>query len=434
MNANLGHALRHPQIRRLLVSVFLSNAAVAMAAVAIGQTVYDRTGRKLDLGFLGLAEFAPAFLLVLLTGSVADRFRRQWVGAICAGGEALTMVGLVVIVRRSSHALWPFVVLAVLLGVSRAFHAPAGRAFTPQVPPPELLPRMLAMNSATWQSASILGPVAGGFLFRIGPAWVFGLAALLVVIAAVLILVIDPHERQTPTDPEDRPSLAKAVEGLRFIRRTPVLLGAISLDLVAVLFGGAYALLPVFAKDILHSDAAGLGLLRAAAGAGAAVTAIALSARPIERRIGPVLFVTVGLFGAASIGFGLSKSFALSLVMLAIVGASDMVSVFIRSTIVPSVTPDDRRGRVMAVENVFIGASNELGAFESGVAAELFGAVPAVVIGGVIVLGVVVVWPFLFRRLGTADRLTDLRAGDANRAPTALETGSSVADTAATAD
>ena len=267
---------------------------------------------------------------------------------------------------------------------------------------------MLAMNSATWQGASVVGPVIGGFLFRAGAGWVFGLAAVFATVSALLTLTIRPHAQQTPSDPEERPTLHKALEGLRFIRRTPILFGAISLDLVAVLFGGATALLPAFAKDVLHVDSVGLGMLRGAVGIGAASTALYLAARPIERRVGPVLFGAVGVFGAATIGFGLSKVFWISLVFLALLGAADMVSVFIRSNLVPLVTPDDRRGRVMAVENVFIGGSNELGAFESGVLGEAIGAVGAVVFGGVAVLAVVVLWPVFFRPLAAADRFGDI--------------------------
>ena len=402
-------ALRHRDTRLFLLNGFFVNAASAMQATAIGVLVYDRTNSKLNLGLIGLAEFLPSAILVLVTGPIADRFDRRRILACALVGEAIIALFLAQAARSATTSLLPFVGLAVGFGIARAFAAPAGRAITPSIPPPDLVPTVMALSSADWQLAVVVGPVVGGFLYRGSPSWVFTTCTVLFIVGALLALRV--HPRPIPPTPDDeRPSLSKALDGLRFIRRTPILLGAIALDLVAVLFGGATALLPVFAKDILHVDAAGLGLLRAAGGIGAGATALWLATRPLARHVGRSLFIAVGVFGAATVGFGLSRSFRLSLILLLVAGAADMVSVFVRSTLVPAVTPDDRRGRVFAVEQVFIGASNELGAFESGVAAAALGAPAAVVLGGLVTVATVVLWPRLFPAMVRIDRFSDATA------------------------
>jgi MFS family permease len=414
----------------LLVTVVTTSMATNAGDVAIGKQVYDITGSALALGLVGLALFAPAALLVLVTGSVADRFDRRRVVTIAAGGEAVTSLGFALYAHTNPTSVVPLFGLVIVFGTFRAFVAPAERSLPADIIGPERLPWLVARYSGAWQVALIFGPVLGGLLYAIAPAWSYvamavllaiGAAAALVVVVparepatvpavpvpatpdnATLEAIIESSERPAPTT-ESRGTLHEAMEGLRFIRGNPIVLGAISLDLFAVLFGGAVALLPAIATDQLHVGAVGLGVLRAAGGFGAAVTTAGLVWRPVRRHVGKTLLGVVALFGVFTIVLGLTRSFAVALLAMAVLSGADAVSVFIRATLLPIVTPEDRRGRVLAVENVFIGASNELGAFESGVAGEWLGAPGAIVLGGLATLAVAATWWFAFPHLRDVD-------------------------------
>jgi MFS family permease len=408
----------------LLAVMFTGSVGVFAQATALGKLVYDISGRELDLGLLGLAEFLPAALLVLVTGAVADHFDRRRVAAAGLLGEGACAVALAVYAASSPTAVGPIFVIAFLYGVARAFAAPATRALPANVAPPGTLPKVTATNSAMWQAALIVGPVLGGLLYAIGATWPFVAAAALGAgaSAAVGFIRLPPragarHGRGAGTEAgagveagARRMDLASALDGLRFIRRTPILLAAISLDLFAVLFGGAVALLPAIAEERLGVGSVALGWLRASAGVGAVVVAVLLARRPLVRRVGRTLLSVVAVFGVATVVLGVTRSFVVAFVAIAVLSGADMVSVFIRSTLVPLATPDAVRGRVLAGENVFIGASNELGAFESGVAGEALGVSGAVVSGGLATLVVAVVWWFRFPVLRDLDRFADLPA------------------------
>jgi MFS family permease len=385
--------LRSRSVKALLTLVSFSTAGSVIQAVALGAFVFDTTGRELDLGLVGLAEFAPAAILVLVTGHVADRFDRRTVVRLALSGEVLCYGALAWYVSTEPTAVGPIFALSAAYGVARAFAAPASRALYADVVDPDALPRLVAMTSASFQTALIAAPVISGFLYVGSPTWPFIASALLAGLAALATFLITVEWGRV---------------GLRLIRRTPILLGAISLDLFAVLFGGAVALLPAIADEQLGVGAVGLGVLRAAAGVGAAIMAITLAVRPINRHVGHALFVAVAIFGIGTIVLGVTHSFAIAFVSLLVLSAADAVSVFIRATLTPLVTPASARGRVLAVENVFIGASNELGAFESGVAGQLLGLTPAVVLGGGMTLVVGGVWTVLFPSLRDVDSFSDL--------------------------
>jgi len=406
-------------IRPLLAALFFATVGVFVQATALGKQVYDITGRPLDLGLLGLAEFLPTALLAPLTGSVADRFDRRLVVALGFGGEAACSAGLALYALSDPTSIAPILVLVVLFGVARAFVAPASRALPVDLAEPAgAVTRVIPLTSIVWQVAFIVGPVAGGFLYVPGAHWPYGVACVLALVGAATVLSVHLPARERLTSPPGaRAVLHDALEGLRFIRRTPILLGAISLDLLAVLFGGAIALLPAIADERLGVGAVGLGWLRAAVGIGAGLTTLVLAVRPVNRRVGVVLFVAVGIFGVATIVLGLTRSYAVAFAALLVASGADAVSVFIRATLVPLVTAPSMRGRVLAVENVFIGASNELGAFESGVAGALLGAAGAVVLGGAATLVVVAVWATLFPALRSVDRFRDAQAAVAGDLP-----------------
>lgn len=430
----------------LLVSISASATAALAQGTVLGKQVYDLTGRELDLGLLGLAEFAPAALLVLVTGSVADRLDRRRVAAVGLTGEALTALGLAWYAGTDPTAVGPIFALAFAFGTARAFAAPAVRSLPADTVAPERLPWLVARFSGAWQVALIIGPVLGGFLYTVDIRLPYLVAAALLLVAVVAILLVTAPDRsrasrrdrltpeakvvatleeaavepvvghspsttaasvpgadgaEEPAAP--KPSFRDAVAGLRFIRREPVLLGAISLDLFAVLFGGAVALLPAIATERLGVDAVGLGWLRAAGGIGAGLVTLFLAVRPVRRRVGHVLLTAVAAFGVATIVLGSTRSFFIAFAAVAVLSGADSISVFIRATLVPLVTPADKRGRVMSVENVFIGASNELGAFESGVAGQLLGPAGAVVLGGMATLGIAAGWWFAFPDLRRVD-------------------------------
>jgi MFS family permease len=412
-------ALSNRSAVALLVTLFSSTMATIAQTTALGKLVYDQTGRELDLGLIGLAEFLPAALLVVLTGHVADRFDRRRIVAIGLVGELACSLGIAALAAAQPDSLLPYLSLAFAFGAARAFVAPAARALPPDVVGSRVLPRYVAINAATWQLAIIVGPVLAGFLYVASPSAPFVAAAVLSAIGAVVVgLVRTPFAtRREPSD--EPPTLHEALAGLHVIRRTPILLGAISLDLFAVLFGGAVALLPAIAEEQLGVGAIGLGWLRAAAGIGASLMALGLAVRPLQRHVGRALLVAVAVFGAGTIVLGLTRSFAVAFIALMVLSAADAISVFIRATIVPLVTEEESRGRVLAVENVFIGASNELGAFESGVAGQLLGVSGAVVLGGTATIAISAGWWVLFPALRGVDRFRDLTAPAAAISPPA---------------
>src|SRR3954449_2194185 len=408
--------MQHRDFRRFWTSMVASGFATQMVAVAVGWQVFAIHRSPFDLGLIGLAEFAPVPLLALPAGQLADRLPRTALVFVSNLAEAVVVGLLLLVTIGGAQELWQFVVLAALTGATAALGSPAGRSLTPEIVPTDLLAGALAMRSVGGQAATIAGPALGGLLFAIEPELVYVVGAALLVWAALLALGVkspDAIDRATL----DPPSLNSVVAGVRFIRRTPIILGAITLDLFAVLFGGAVALLPLFARDILHTGPFGLGVLRSAMAVGALIAGLRLARKPLGGHAGRTLLVVVGAFGASMIVFGLSRWFWLSALALAVAGFADMSSMNIRSTTVALATPNDLRGRVNAVEMVFISASNELGAFESGVAASLIGAVPAVVLGGVATIALGAVGAKVSPPLAKIDRLEELRpAPEAGRA------------------
>jgi MFS family permease len=402
-----GELLRDRAVAPLLGIEMLQWLGMGVWTTALGWQAYARSGEPLVLGLLGLAEFVPAALLALPTGHLADRHDRRRITAL--GMLALTAVMLVLAADAASGdtQVWPLYVLAFAAGTANAFVNPAASPLLAGAVPPASLSRAVAMSTSGSQAAMVAGPAIAGLLQGLGnPApYLFG-AGCSAVSAALAVAI--PRSLGRAHVEEQEATLADALGGVRFIRSVPTLFGAISLDLMAVLFGGATALMPVFAKDILHVGALGNGILRSASAAGALMVGVVLTARPVRRRVGVTLFVAVATFGAATVVFGLSKSFGLSLIALAVLAGADMISMLVRATLVPLLTPPPLRGRVTAVERVFIGASNELGAFESGVAAALIGVVPAVVLGGLASVAVAVIWAWRFPALRQVDRFDDL--------------------------
>ncbi len=399
-------AFRHRDFAVFWVGLVTEAFALSMALVAIGWQVYSVRENPLDLGLIGLAEFLPLVLLALPAGQLADRIPRRTLLAIMVSLDIVVLAGLLGVTMAGADRVWPFFALAFLLGVGSAIGAPAGRALTPSLVPQEILLSALAQRSIAFQLSLVAGPAVGGLLFALRAELVYAVGIGLALISLACFLALRGGRAPAAEGVE---GLDAVLAGVRLIRRTNVLLGAISLDLFAVLLGGAVALLPIFAKDILEVGPTGLGFLRTAPAIGSFLAALWLARNPISRRAGPTLFLVVAGFGACMVVFGLSRVMWLSMLALALGGALDMVSVVLRSTILPLVTPDEVRGRVNAVEMVFISASNELGAFESGVAAALIGAVPAVVVGGVATIVVAGVWWKLFPSLARVDRLDELR-------------------------
>ena len=409
--ARLPPALRLREFRLLWLAIMSMSFATQMVAVAVGWQVYSLRQRPLDLGLIGLAEFLPLPLLALPAGAVADRFSRRLIFAVSVLLELLVAAALLLVSAGGVHALWPYLLLAFITGVSGAIGSPAARAMPPSLVPTEHLPSAMALRSMASQIAVVAGPAIGGLLFTISPQVVYGTAVVLFACGLLCILALRSPGvavAEAQAGPP-APRLATLLGGISLIRRTPTLLGAITLDLFAVLFGGAVALLPVFAQSVLHTGPVGLGVLRSAPAVGALTAAAILARRPLGRHAGRTLLVVVGIFGVSMVVFGLSRSLLLSLVALAVSGFADMYSVNIRSTTVALVTPDSLRGRVTAVEMVFISASNELGAFESGLAASLLGTVPAVVAGGIATILLALAWSKLFPSVATIDRLQDLK-------------------------
>ena len=379
---------------------------VNMVAVAIGWQVFSIRHSAFDLGLIGLLEFLPMLLLALPAGHLADRVPRHLEFGGAMGLIALVSLSLVGVTLGGADQLWPFLVLAAVTGVGNVLAAASGRALGVTLVPWELLPSAIALRSLAFQAGTIVGPALGGLLFAIRPELVYGVATLLLALGTIAVLLI--HEPKFERS-GDAPNWSTLLGGVRFIRRTPVMLGAITLDLFAVLFGGAVALLPLFAKQILHTGPVGLGILRSAPAVGALLAGMMLTHRPLRGRAGTTLLGVVAAFGASMVVFGLSKTLWLSIAALAVSGFVDMISMNIRSTITAVAAPDELRGRVNAVESVFISASNELGAFESGVAAALLGAVPAVVLGGVATIVLAAVWKWVFPDLADIDKIDELR-------------------------
>jgi MFS family permease len=399
-------ALFSPGIRPLLLATTVLYTGVLLQATALGKNVFDITGSELDLGWLGLAEFIPAALLVLVTGTVADRFPRRVVTMIAQSGELLCALLLTLYSLTNPTSTVPIFGIVVLFGIFRAFLAPAMRPIAAMIAPEGGLPRVIALYGATWTGAAIIGPALAGFTYSIDPAVSYFSAGVLMATAIGVMSRV--HVPRTQPTTSTRPTLKDAAEGLVFISKTPILLAAISLDLFAVLAGGAVALLPVIAEERLMVGDVAYGWLRASAGIGAALTAIALSIRPIRAKVGKSLILAVAVFGVFTVVLGLTTSYWIAFFAVLILSGADMVSVFIRSSLVPLVTPDEKRGRVSAVENVFIGASNELGAFESGAVSSAVGA-PATIIGGGIATVVVAgAWWLAFPSLRDVNRFEEL--------------------------
>ena len=396
------------------LATMLTSFAVQIVAVWVGWQIYDVTGDPRLLGLVGLSLFTPALILVLLTGLVADRVNRRLIMACCLGVELACAVFMLVFTAQPGHPVWPIFVVLMILGTGRAFMGPASSSLAPNLVPPEALANAVTLNATAWQVAGVVGPVAGGLLYGLGPSVAFGSAAAFALIGMVCVVLIP---RPVTRESHKATSVETLLAGVRYIFREKVVLGAISLDLFAVLLGGAVALLPIYAKDILHAGPTALGLLRAAPGVGGIAMALALQRFPIRNHAGRVLFIFVGLFGFFTAVFGFSTSVWISVPALALVGACDMVSVSIRETIMQLWTPDAVRGRVNAVNSVFIGASNEVGEFRAGMAAAWLGAVPAVVVGGIATIAVSAIWSRTFPGLRNQQSLAHRMVGDSEPVP-----------------
>jgi len=391
----------YPSFVRYMGARLLTVLALQMQSVAVGWQIYEITRSPLALGLTGLAQFLPGILLFLISGHVADRIPRRKLMVACFAGFTVCSGGLLWIQKGGVHSAGPIYFILVALGITRAFSGPAMRALVPLLVPAEQFPSGVAWEASMTQTATVLGPAAGGFLYALfrGPGTVYATA---MVIEAVAIFFAVGIKARGPLRPPQFLTVESVLAGLRYIWRQKVILGVVSLDLFAVLLGGAVALLPVYADDILKTGPWGLGLLRSAPGAGAVTMAVLLAHKPL-RKAGATMLWCVAGFGAFTVVFGFSRSFALSLAALLFVGATDMVSVVTRGTLVQLNTPDEMRGRVNAVEMMFIGASNELGQFESGITAAWFGTVPAVVLGGAGALLITILWAWRFPELRKAE-------------------------------
>ena len=392
----------------LLSGELLTTSSALAVQTALGWEGYVRSGDPLVLGLIGLAEFVPALLFALPAGHAADHRDRRLVTVFGLAVIAFATAGIALDTASGDGRVWPLYGLALFIGIGQSYASPAYGPMVAAAVTTEELPRAMAMNASVWQLGTIAGPSAAGLLHLAGSPAPFVVAAIAAGLGALFAFATPRAIGRAHLTGERRSAtLADALEGVRFILRTPAMLGAMSLDLVAVLLGGATALLPVFSQDVLHVGALGNGVLRAAPGVGAVIVALALTARPLRRRIGATLFSAVAAFGLLTLLFALSRSYILSLAALAGLAASDMLSVFIRSTLGPLLTPPELRGRVGAVERVFIGGSNELGAFESGTVAALIGAVPAVAVGGLLAIAAAGLWAWRFPQLRGIDRFED---------------------------
>ena len=396
-------ALAYRDFRMVAATRFCTTISWQVLGATVGWQVWQLTHDPLSLAFVGLAQFLPFFLLVLPAGQVADRFDRRLVVMAAYSVEVLCAALLLWFTLSDSHHVWPVFVAMTLFGAGRAFWMPTGQAITPNLVPVEVFPSAVAVNSTLFQIGVIAGPAIGGLLLVWGPHAAYGTVVCLLSLAVILISTIKPVRAKTPAGAF---RLGDVLEGLRFVFRRRVVLGAISLDLFAVLFGGATAMMPIYASEILHVSPVGYGVLRSAPGVGAALMAGLLAFSPLTRHVGRWMFAGVALFGVSTIVFGVSKIYWVSLIALVMLGLGDMVSVIVRQLLVQLETPDAIRGRVSAVGSLFVGASNELGEFESGLAARAFGLVPSVIFGGIATLVVVITYMKLFPELRRMDRFT----------------------------
>ncbi len=394
--------LRHRPFALFLSARVCSSFAFQMQSVALGWQVYALTGSAFDLGLIGLAQFLPVMLLTLAVGHVADRYDRRRIVSICQAIEFATSATLTLGVAMGWLHMNGILACVTALGAARAFESPTLSALMPGLVGESRLQNASAWSASANQTATIVGPAGGGLLYAVGAPIPFALAAVLFLLAAILVFLI---RMDRPVPVREAATLRSVLSGITFIWSRPPVLGAISLDLFAVLLGGATALLPIYARDILHTGSWGLGVLRAAPAVGALLTSIILARRPLRRHAGRLMFGAVIVFGVATIVFALSRSVALSVAALAVLGAADVISVVIRFTLVQMRTPDAMRGRVSAVNMLFIGTSNQLGEFESGMTAALLGTVPAALLGGVATIGVAVLWMWLFPELRDIDEL-----------------------------
>jgi len=385
--------LQNKSLKLLLISRVSTVLASQMLTIAVGWQIYSLTENPFYLGLVGLMQFLPMFLLTLVVGHVADRYDRRWIISI---SEIMGSLGVFVLALGSYNGLITkerILIVIFFIGIANAFQGPSMQALLPNIVDRKDFPRAAALVASSTQFAVIIGPGLGGVLYSLGPVVVYAIAGTLSLLTCILVNFISIKTEQSKAEPATIKSL---FAGISFIKRKPIILGAISLDLFAVLFGGATALLPVFASQILIIGPFGLGLLRSAPAVGALLTSIILARKPLSRKVGQTMFIAVIFFGLSTIVFAVSTSFILSMVVLFVLGASDMISVVIRSTLVQMATPDSMRGRVSSVNSMFIGTSNQLGEFESGLTASLFGIVPAVLIGGVGTIVVVLLWMKLF--------------------------------------
>jgi MFS family permease len=402
--------LRLRDFRLFLSGRFLGTLGTQIQSVAVGWQVYEITRSPLALGFVGLAQFLPMVILLLPAGDIADRVDRRIVIAASYFLQAVSVALLIVLTwtGTGAHSIWPFYLVLAIFGTARAFSGPALRAFVPLLVSKEQLPRGIAISSSSFQIAVIVGPALGGFIYIWGPLAAYGTCLAFFLGVAASFIAIRTHHKQQPADPT-LSAFGRLTAGIAYIRDKPIILGAISLDLFAVLLGGATALLPIYASDILHVGPQGLGVLRSAPAIGAVLINFLLIAMPLQRYTGLIMFGCVAIFGVATVVFGISENFLLSMGALLVMGASDMVSVYVRSTLIPLATPPEKLGRVSAVDLLFISASNELGEFESGVMAGWLGTVPSVVVGGLGTIGIVALWMWLFPALRKIDRLMDVK-------------------------
>lgn len=399
-----GELFRNPGFGFYVLALFLSNLATHIQTVAVGWQVYDVTRDPFMLGLVGLSQFAPALVFVLFTGSVADRYSRRLVMALCALAMALSSAGILLVTLGGHGSVFWILMMTALFGLGRAFFMPVRQAIVSNLVPRAQLSRAMALNGSVNQFAAVFGPLAGGLLYAVAPEAAYGVALAALLLAAGLALALPPLAQRISTA---RQSWTEITAGFRYIRSNPILLGVITLDLLVVLLGGAFAMLPVYARDVLDVGSVGLGLLRAAPALGAIVMAAWLLRYPVRRRAGTILFATVAVFCVATLVFALSTVVLLSILALAVVGGADMISVVLRATLVQVNTPDELRGRVNAVNQTFIGASNEVGGFRAGSMAAMIGVVPAVAGGALVALGICGLWMRLFPQLRAADDPAD---------------------------
>jgi len=407
--------LRNRNLSLYLASRVLGTLAVQMQSVAVGWQVYQITHSLFALGLIGLAQFAPFLILILWAGHIADTHNRRNIIVGCLAAQLLCSAFLLAFTWSGSSVVWPVFAVLVLFGSARAFMMPASQAVLKNLVPNESFGQAVALSSSSYHVAVIVGPVLGGFLYVLGPSTVYSVAAVLLVISTVTMALTSSAPQIMNTA---KLSWTTLLEGLRFVWSRPIVLGAISLDLFAVLFGGATALLPAYAHDILHAGPVGLGWLRTAPAAGALVCSTLLAFYPIRRRVGAWMFGGVGIFGLATLTLGWTANFAVAIAALCVLGAGDMVSVYVRNLLVQYETPDHIRGRVSAVNAVFIGASNELGEFESGITAGWLGLVRAIFLGGAATLVVTGLWTVLFPVLSKMDRFPHHEAEEKSRTGT----------------